>query len=71
MFKKYERFRGWIYAVGSAVLLLLGGYGIIANEKVTLWVGVLGAVTNYIAATNTPIRPPDKNHEEETKTPSQ
>ena len=68
MLKGRERCRWRIYTIGSAVLILLGGYGMIADEKVSLWVGLLGAVTNCIAAANTPS---DKDPNDDNKTPSQ
>jgi hypothetical protein len=40
----------------------------IADEKVSLWVGLLGAVTNCIAAANTPR---NKDPNDDNKTPSQ
>lgn len=68
MLKGRERCRWRIYTIGSAVLILLGGYGMIADEKVSLWVGLLGAVTNCIAAANTPR---NKDPNDDNKTPSQ
>ena len=44
--------RAWIYNVSIAALLVLAGYGIVENEMVAVWSGLLGAITNGVARAN-------------------
>jgi len=52
--KLNERTRAYIYRVAVAVLAVLAGYGLIADEKVPLIVGALAAILpTTLAAKNT------------------
>lgn len=44
-----ESVRLYIYRVASAILLLLAGYGLIQDNDVALWTGLLAAVTELAA----------------------
>jgi hypothetical protein len=58
-----QRLRGWLYRVGTAVVPLLVAYGVVADSKAALWVGLLGAALGggelAIAAAHTPTEKTD------------
>ena len=49
------RVRDWLYPVVLAVVALAGGYGLIADEMVPLWVALVSALLG--AGTATAYRP--------------
>lgn len=52
-----EKTRAWIYRISLALVPVLTGYGVIAESKAALWVGLAGAIlgfsTNALASANT------------------
>ena len=50
--------RGWLYRVAGAAGLVLGGYGLVDDAKLALWLGLVAAVLgNGLASANSPIKP--------------
>ena len=45
------KIRDWLYPVALAVLALLGGYGIIADEMIPLWGALAAAIFGLGTAT--------------------
>lgn len=43
--------RTYIYGIALAVAILLGGYGLIAEEMLPLWITVVGAILGHGTAT--------------------
>lgn len=53
------RLRGWLYRVATAGAIFAAGYGIIAGERLPLWIALAGAVFGTgTAAVNTSTRKP-------------
>lgn len=44
-------FRDYLYPVALAVIALLGGYGLIAESKIPLWIALVSAVLGLATAT--------------------
>lgn len=45
------RWRDYLYPIATAAALLLGGYGVIADEQIPLWIGLAGALLGTSTAT--------------------
>jgi hypothetical protein len=43
--------RDWLYPIALAVLALLGGYGLIADQMVSLWAALIAAIFGLGTAT--------------------
>lgn len=53
-----QRVRAWLYRVSTAGALLAAGYGLIAGDRLPLWIALAGAVFGTsVAAVNTPTKP--------------
>jgi hypothetical protein len=48
-----ESTRAYLYRLGVAATLAAAAYGLVAADKVAVILGVLGALTNTLAAANT------------------
>jgi hypothetical protein len=64
--------RVWIYGVSIAVIAVLQGYGIIVDEKVSLWTGLVSAVIGaanlgILAIPNVPTNAPYSAFDTENK----
>ena len=58
--------RAYLYRVSLAVIPLLSIYGIVADNTLTLWAGIVAAVLNVgLATANTSTKPDtDEGHDE-------
>jgi hypothetical protein len=52
-----EKNRAWAYRVLVAVGTLLAGYGVVAQDQLVLWIGVITAILNVMPTANTTIKP--------------
>lgn len=48
------RFRAACYALGAAVLVILGVYDLVTEEQSAAWLGFLGAALAVLALVNVP-----------------
>lgn len=49
-----DKFRAACYALGGAILFILGVYGIVTTEQANAWLNVLGALLMVLALFNVP-----------------
>lgn len=53
-----EKYRAYIYRVATAAAAVAVGYGILTDDKATLWLGVINAAVGGLATANTTTREP-------------
>lgn len=51
-----ERYRAYIYRIATAVAAVAVGYGILTDDKATLWLGVINAAVGGLASVFTSTR---------------
>lgn len=45
------RWRDYLYPIATAAAALLGGYGVLADEQIPLWIALAGALLGNVTST--------------------